>query len=92
MTNYRIFRIDTVSSGSTIRGINSLDTSVIPTGSTGQRLDKVWGVIKDDATALGAFTLAGGGAMSGSHMIAGQVYPCYPTSIQVSSGSFSLLS
>lgn len=92
MTNYRIFRIDTVSSGSVISNINSVTAAIVPTGSTGQKLDKVWGVIKDDVTALGAFTLAGGGAMSGSHMIAGQIYPCYPTSIQVSSGSFSLLS
>jgi hypothetical protein len=92
MTNYRIFRLDTVNSGSVLRGINSVDASVVPTGSTGQKLDKVWGVIKDHSTALGAFTLAGGGAMSGSHMIAGEIYPCYPTSIQVSSGSFSLLS
>jgi hypothetical protein len=92
MVNYRIFRIDTVRSGSVIGNINALTATSVPTGSTGQKLDKVWGVIKDDATALGAFTLAGGGAMSGSHMIAGQIYPCYPTSIQVSSGSFSLLS
>jgi len=92
MTNYRIFRLDTVNSGSTLRGINSVDPSVIPTGSTGQRLDKVWGVIKDHSTALGGITLAGGGALSGSHMNAGEIYPCYPVAITVTSGSFSLLS
>lgn len=93
MTNYRIFRIDIVNSGSVaVRGINSVDASVVPTGSTGQKLDKVWGVIKDHSTGLGAITLAGGGALTGSHMIAGEIYPCYPTSILVSSGSFSLLS
>lgn len=92
MTNYRIFRLDTVNSGSVVRGINSVDASVVPTGSTGQKLDKVWGVIKDHSTSLGGITLAGGGALSGSHMTAGEIYPCYPTSIIVTSGSFSLLS
>jgi hypothetical protein len=52
----------------------------------------VWGVIKDNSTALGGITLAGGGILSGSNMIAGQIYPCYLNAINVTSGSFSLLS
>lgn len=93
MTNYRIFRIDTVNSGSTaINGINSVDASVVPTGSTGQKLDRVWGIMKDHATSTATITLAGGGTLAGSHMIAGEVYPCYPAAILVSSGSFMLLS
>lgn len=92
MTNYRIFRIDTVNSGSSVGNINSLTPGISPTGSTGQRLDKVWGVMKDHSAGLASITLAGGGALNGSHMIAGEIYPCYPTSITVSSGSFSLLS
>ena len=92
MVNYRIFRIDTVNSGSSIGNINALTATSVPTGSTGQKLDKVWGVIKDHSTALGGITLAGGGALSGSHMIVGQIYPCHPASIIVTSGSFSLLS
>ena len=93
MTNYRIFRLDSVSSGSTtLKGINSVDESVIPTGSTGLPLDKVWGVIKDHSTSTATITLAGGGTLAASHMIAGQIYPCHPSAILVSSGSFSLLS
>jgi hypothetical protein len=92
MVNYRIFRIDTVNSGSSVGNINALTATSVPTGSTGQKLDRVWGVIKDHSTALGGVTLAGGGALSGSHMIAGQIYPCHPTAIIVTSGSFSLLS
>ena len=93
MTNYRIFRLDSVSSGSaTIKGINSVDESVIPTGSTGLPLDKVWGVIKDHDYGTATITLAGGGSLSGTHMVTGYVYPCHPIAIKVSSGSFSLLS
>lgn len=92
MVNYRIFRIDNVNSGSTVRNINSVDTSVVPTGSTGQKLDTVWGVMKDHSTSTATITLAGGGSLLGGHMIAGEIYPCYPTGITVTSGSFQLLS
>ena len=92
MVNYRIFRIDTVNSGSTVRNINSVDDSVIPNGSTGQPLDKVWGVMKDHSTSTATITLAGGGTLLGGHMIAGEIYPCYPIAINVTSGSFALLS
>ena len=92
MVNYRIFRIDTVNSGSSIGNINAFTATSVPTGSTGQKLDKVWGIIKDNSTALGGITLAGGGILSGSNMITGQIYPCYPNAINVTSGSFSLLS
>jgi hypothetical protein len=92
MVNYRIFRIDTVNSGSSIGNINALTATSVPTGSTGQKLDKVWGVMKDHSAGLASITLAGGGTLAGSHMIAGEIYPCYPAAITVSSGSFSLLS
>jgi len=92
MTNYRIYRVDSVTSGSTLNNINSGTPSLVPTGSTGQKLDRVWGVIKDHDWALGGITMAGGGGLSGSHMTAGTIYPCYPVSITVSTGSFSLLS
>ena len=92
MTNYRIYRADTVNSGSTLVNINSATTSLVPTGSTGQKLDRVWGVIKDHSWALGGIDLQGGGGLTGSHMIAGEIYPCYPIGISVVTGSFSLLS
>jgi hypothetical protein len=92
MVNYRIFRIDNVNSGSTLRNINSVDASVVPTGSTGQKLDKVWGIMKDHSTATATITLAGGGTLLGGHMNEGVIYPIYPAAITVTSGSFQLLS
>jgi hypothetical protein len=92
MVNYRIFRIDNVNSGSTVGNINSVDASVVPTGSTGQKLDKVWGVMKDHSTSTATIRMAGGGSLLGGHMIAGEIYPCHPISITVTSGSFQLLS
>ena len=92
MVNYRIFRIDTVNSGSSVGNINALTAASVPTGSTGQKLDKVWGVMKDHSTSTATITLAGGGSLLGGHMIAGEIYPCYPTAITVTSGSFALLS
>ena len=92
MVNYRIFRLDNADSGSTYRNINSLTAAAVPTGSTGQKLDKVWGVIKDHPAATARIDLAGGGYMNGNHMTEGIIYPCYPIAITVTSGSFSLLS
>lgn len=89
MSFQRIYRLDNVNSGSILGGINSNNA---PTGSTGKKLDKVWGVIKDHSWTLGGIDLEGGGGLTGSHMIAGEIYPCYPTAISVVTGSFSLLS
>jgi hypothetical protein len=48
--------------------------------------------MKDHTTTLGGIVMEGGGTLIGSHMIAGQVYPCYPRQISCSTGSFSIFS
>ena len=78
MVNYRAFKVDVVS-GSVGLGPKSA-------------YDRAWGVMKDHSTSTATITLAGGGTLAGSHMIAGEIYPCYPAAILVSSGSFMLLS
>jgi hypothetical protein len=48
--------------------------------------------MKEHDNSTATIALVGGGALIGGHMITGQIYPCYPVSIKVTSGSFSLLS
>jgi hypothetical protein len=91
MTNYRISQYDVISSGSATYTINNVVGTPI-TGSSGNTLDRVWGVMKEHDNSTATITLSGGGSLAGSHMITGQIYPCYPISIKVSSGSFGLLS
>ena len=76
MTNYRIYSIQTYTSASVTSSVSS----------------KAWGVKKDHDGTLGGIVMAGGGTLPGSHMITGQIYPCYPTLISCSTGSFSILS
>jgi hypothetical protein len=90
MTNYRINRIDLIQSSSITHSINNGDTS--STGSVGTPIRSAWGVMKDHPTTLGGIFLKGGGCISASHMIQGQIYPCYPDAITVVSGSISVLS
>jgi hypothetical protein len=40
----------------------------------------------------GSVALEGGGELQLQNLIAGQIYPCYPTAIRVSAGSGSILS
>ena len=91
MTNYRISQLDSFSSGSAVYLVNQPSGTPI-TGSSGNTLNRVWGVMKEHDNSTATITLAGGGSLSGTHMITGQIYPCYPVSIKVSSGSFALLS
>lgn len=76
MTNYRIFKIDTFASSSVTSSVSG----------------RAWGVMKDHDGTLGGVVLEGGGTLVGSHMITGQIYPCYVKQISCSSGSFSVLS
>lgn len=91
MTNFRISQIDSIASGSLVYLVNPLGGAPM-TGSTGNTLDRVWGVMKETDTANGNLMLVGGGSFNTSAMIKGEVYPCHLKSIQVSSGSFALLS
>jgi hypothetical protein len=76
MSNYRIYKVETFTSSSV----------------TGSVSGKAWGVMKDHTATLGGIVMEGGGTLIGSHMIAGQVYPCYPRQISCSTGSFSIFS
>jgi hypothetical protein len=76
MTNYRIYKIETFASSSV----------------TGSVASTAWGVMKDHNGTLGGIVMEGGGTLIGSHMITGQVYPCYPRQISCSTGSFSIFS
>ena len=76
MTNYRIFKIETYPSASTTSSVSS----------------KAWGVMKDHDGTLGGIVMEGGGTLVGSHMTTGEIYPCYPTRISCTTGSFSVFS
>ena len=92
MTNYRISQIDSIASGSIVYQINPLGGTPMTGSTNGLPLDRVWGVMKETDTANGNLMLTGGGSFNTAAMIKGQIYPCYLKSIQVSSGSFALLS
>ena len=62
------------------------------TGSTGEPLNKVWGVMKGEANCSGSLTLEGGGTLSLASLDNHQIFPCYPKSLVVSAGTLILLS
>ena len=62
------------------------------TGSTGQPLDKVWGIMKGESNPTGSITLEGGGSLNFASLDNHQIFPCYPASISMTSGSIILLS
>lgn len=76
MVNYRIYKIDTYASSSVTSSVSG----------------KAWGVMKDHDITYGSIQMEGGGSLLGTHMIQGQIYPCYPRQISCSSGSFSVFS
>jgi hypothetical protein len=62
------------------------------TGSTGQTLDRVWGIMKGETNCSGSLTLEGGGNLSLSSLDNHQIFPCYPKLLTVSAGTVILLS
>ena len=62
------------------------------TGSTGLPLDKVWGIMKGEASCSGSLTLQGGGSLNLASLDNHQIFPCYPKSLTVSAGTVILLS
>lgn len=85
MTNYRIFKVSTFTSGSSITKIGRYDT----TGN----YDKAWGIMLPVGIATtGSVSVEGGGTLSLQTLIPGQVYPCHPVGIQLSAGTASVLS
>ncbi len=85
MTNYRISKIDSFTSGSTFTKLGNWDT----TGN----YSRAWGVMTPvGITTSGSVTIEGGGDLLLEQLIPGQIYPCYPASIRVSAGTGSVLS
>ena len=76
MANYRIYSLQTFASSSVTSSVSA----------------RAWGVMKDHNGTLGGIVMEGGGTLVGSHMITGQIYPCYPKLISCSTGSFSIFS
>jgi hypothetical protein len=85
MTNYRISKINYFTSSSVWTKIGRQDTTNV--------YDKAWGIMTHVGMATsGSVTLEGGGELYLQHLIAGQIYPCYPTAIRLSAGTGSVLS
>ena len=88
---YRIAQIDTFTSASTITRLGDRVNPI--TGSSGNTLSRVWGVMTAYAqTTSGSLTLVNGGTLKLEHLIPGQEYGVYPISIQVSAGTALILS
>jgi len=81
-------RLATIS-GSTTYILDDRNSSL--TGSSGAKLNKVWGVKVASGTA-GNIAVANGGSLDLSTLITNEVYYIYPKSITVSAGTASLLS
>jgi hypothetical protein len=106
-TNFRAYKIDLISSGSATIVMNQngesitgysgsvMVTTIAPqnsTGSTGQTLDRVWGIMKGEGNVSGSLTLEGGGNLNLASLDNHQIFPCYPKLLVVSAGSIYLLS
>lgn len=88
---YRIAQIDTFTSASTITTL--CDRANPVTGSSGNTLSRVWGVMTAyGQITSGSLTLLDGGTLKLEHLIPGQEYGVYPTSIRVSAGTALILS
>jgi hypothetical protein len=77
-TNYRTFQINIVSASVGL-GKNSL-------------YPRVWGIMKGESNPTGSITLEGGGSLNFASLDNHQIFPCYPASISMTSGSIILLS
>jgi hypothetical protein len=74
------------------RLVNPGPVQLNSTGSTGQYLDSVWGIMKGEFGVSGSLTLEGGGTLNLGSLDNHQIFPCYPKSLVVSSGSILVLS
>ena len=79
-------------SGSVEQIVNIGPIQYNSTGSTGQPLDKVWGIMKGELNCSGSLTLQGGGNLNLASLDNHQIFPCYPHSLTVSAGTVILLS
>lgn len=88
---YRISQLDLFTSSSVVTELN--DRITPNTGSSGGKLERVWGVMTVyNQVTSGSLLLQDGGTLKLEHLTPGQVYGVYPKSIQVSAGTASILS
>ena len=78
-TNYRAYKIDVASSGSTGLG----EKSVYP---------RAWAIMKGEFNVSGSLTLEGGGNINLASLDNHQIFPCYPKLLTITAGSLYILS
>lgn len=79
MVNYRVYKIDIATSGSTALG----DKSQYP---------RAWGIMKSEINVSGSLTLEGGGDINLASLDNHQIFPCYPRFLTITTGSLYILS
>jgi hypothetical protein len=77
-TNFRAFRADII-------------TGSITMGPTSQ-YSRVWGIMRGEGNPTGSIALEGGGSINFVSIDNHQIFPCYPKSITMVTGSIILLS
>jgi hypothetical protein len=78
-TNYRAYKIDVATSGSTGLG-------------EGSSYPRAWGIMKGEFNVSGSLTLEGGGVINLASLDNHQIFPCYPKLLTITAGSLYILS
>jgi len=76
-TNYRAFKVSTVSSSVAL--------------GPGSNYPNTWGIMKGQNNPSGSVNLQGGGSLDFKDIEQHQIFPCYPQSVSVSSGTIIIL-
>jgi hypothetical protein len=79
MINYRTYKVDLATSGSTALG-------------EGSTYPRVWGIMKGEGNVSGSLTLEGGGNINLASLDNHQIFPCYPKLLTITTGSLYMLS
>jgi hypothetical protein len=79
MADYRVYKIDVASSGSTALG-------------QGSTYSTAWGIMKGEGNVSGSLTLEGGGNINLASLDNHQIFPCYPKTLTITQGSLYILS
>ena len=76
-TNYRAFKVSTVSSSVAL--------------GNGTAYPNVWGIMRGEGNPSGSINLEGGGSLNLGSLDNHQIFPCYAKSITVTSGTIIIL-
>lgn len=79
MVNYRAYKIDLATSGSTALGDKS-------------EYSRAWGIMKGEINVSGSLVLEGGGTINLASLDNHQIFPCYPRFLTITTGSVYILS